>query len=89
MLVIGSATQGAEAFDATLQVVQGPVFKLMEICLAGGVAYHAFDGVRLLIVHYFNVSRLSQRDVLRGLRRGGVFHRDCGLLILQALFYHA
>jgi succinate dehydrogenase / fumarate reductase cytochrome b subunit len=55
MLVIGSATAGAAAFDATLKVVQEPLFKILEIALIAAVAYHAFDGVRLLIVHYFNV----------------------------------
>ncbi len=54
--VIGSANSGAEVFDARLNAVQTPLFKLFEIALLAAVVYHAFDGIRLLIVHYFNVT---------------------------------
>lgn len=54
--VIGSAIQGPETFDARLNVVQSPIFKLLEILLLAAVVYHAFDGLRLLIVHYFKVT---------------------------------
>lgn len=56
MWVIGSAIQGPEVFDARLNLVQTPFFKLAEIALLAAVVYHALDGVRLLIVHYFNVA---------------------------------
>lgn len=56
MWVIGSALQGAEVFDARLNLVQTPFFKLMEIALLAAVVYHAFDGIRLLVVHWFNVT---------------------------------
>ena len=56
MWVIGSVNQGAEVFDARLAAVQTPVFKLLEIALLAAVVYHAFDGIRLLIVHYFDVT---------------------------------
>jgi succinate dehydrogenase / fumarate reductase cytochrome b subunit len=60
MWVIGSAIQGPEVFDARLNLVQTDFFKLMEIVLLAGVVYHAFDGLRLLIVHYFNVSNYQR-----------------------------
>ncbi len=53
--VIGSINSGPEAFDARLAVVQTPFFKFAEIALLAAVVYHAFDGIRLLIVHYFDV----------------------------------
>jgi len=56
MWVIGSANQGPEVFNARLNAVQTPIFKLFEIALLAAVVYHAFDGIRLLIVHYFNVT---------------------------------
>lgn len=56
MWVIGSAIQGPEAFNARLDTVQTPFFKLAEIALLAAVVYHAFDGIRLLIVHYFKVT---------------------------------
>ncbi len=54
--VIGSVNAGPEAFDARLNMVQTPVFKLLEIALLAAVVYHALDGIRLLIVHYFDVT---------------------------------
>jgi len=50
MWVIGSVNQGPEAFNARLNLVQTPFFKLAEIALLAAVVYHAFDGIRLLIV---------------------------------------
>jgi succinate dehydrogenase / fumarate reductase cytochrome b subunit len=54
--VIGSVNGGAELFNARLALVQTPFFKLAEIALLAAVVYHAFDGIRLLIVHYFDVT---------------------------------
>jgi succinate dehydrogenase cytochrome b subunit len=85
MLVIGSATQGKAAFDATLAIVQGPVFKLMEIALIAAVAYHAFDGVRLLIVHYFNVIDYRKSLFYAAFAVAAFFTAIGGLLILQLL----
>ena len=56
MWVIGSVNSGPEAFDARLNLVQTPFFKLAEIALLAAVVYHAFDGIRLIIVHYFEVT---------------------------------
>lgn len=54
--VIGAATQGAEAFNARMEVFDTPVNKILEILLLAAVLYHGFDGIRLIIVHYFNVT---------------------------------
>ena len=56
MWVIGSANSGPEVFDARLNLVQTTFFKFAEIGLLAAVVYHAFDGIRLLIVHYFDVT---------------------------------
>jgi succinate dehydrogenase / fumarate reductase cytochrome b subunit len=56
MWVIGSVNAGPEVFDARLALVQTPLFKLAEVALLAAVVYHGFDGIRLLIVHYFNVT---------------------------------
>jgi succinate dehydrogenase / fumarate reductase cytochrome b subunit len=56
MWVIGSVIQGPEVFNARLNAVQTPFFKLAEIALLAAVVYHAFDGIRLIIVHYFDVT---------------------------------
>ena len=54
--VLGSAVDGPETFDARLNVVQSPFFKIAEIALLAAVLYHGFDGIRLLIVNYFKVT---------------------------------
>ncbi|HET7010847.1 MAG TPA: succinate dehydrogenase, cytochrome b556 subunit [Anaerolineales bacterium] len=56
MWVIGSAMQGPEAFDARLAMVQTPFFKLAEIALLAAVWFHAFDGVRLILVNWFRIT---------------------------------
>ena len=56
MWVIGSVNQGPEVFDQRLNLVQTPFFKIAEIALLAAVVYHGFDGIRLIIVHYFNVT---------------------------------
>ncbi len=56
MWVIGSANGGPEVFNARLNLVQTPLFKFLEIGLLAAVVYHAFDGIRLLIVHYLKVT---------------------------------
>ena len=54
--VIGSAISGAETFDARLNFVQSPIFKVAEVALLAAVIYHAFDGIRLLIINWFKVT---------------------------------
>jgi succinate dehydrogenase / fumarate reductase cytochrome b subunit len=56
MWVIGAATQGAETFNARLEVFESPVLKILEVLLLAAVLYHGFDGIRLIIVHYFDVT---------------------------------
>jgi succinate dehydrogenase / fumarate reductase, cytochrome b subunit len=54
--VIGSALQGQQAFDVRLAAVQTPFFKVAEVALLAAVFYHAFDGLRLLLVNWFKVT---------------------------------
>lgn len=56
MWVIGSALGGPTSFDARLAAVQTPFFKVAEVALLAAVVYHAFDGLRLLLVNWFNVT---------------------------------
>ena len=56
MWVIGSINQGPEVFDARLNIVQTPFFKLAEIALLAAVVYHGLDGIRLLMVNWFKVT---------------------------------
>jgi len=60
--VIGSAVGGAETFNERLNLFQQPAFKVAEVFLLAAVVWHAFDGIRLLIVSQFKVTdtRASQ-----------------------------
>lgn len=54
--VIGSAMSGADTFNTRLNILQTDLFKIAEIGLLAAVVYHAFDGVRLLLVNWFKVT---------------------------------
>jgi succinate dehydrogenase / fumarate reductase cytochrome b subunit len=54
--VIGSALSGPETFDTRLNFLQTPLFKVAEVFLLAAVVYHAFDGIRLLIVNWFKIT---------------------------------
>ena len=56
IFVIGSANGGPEAFNARLKLVQTPIFKLFEVALLAAVVYHGLDGIRLLLIHYFDLT---------------------------------
>jgi succinate dehydrogenase / fumarate reductase cytochrome b subunit len=56
MWVIGSINQGPEVFNARLNLVQTPFFKLAEIALLAAVVYHGLDGIRLLMVNWFKIT---------------------------------
>ena len=54
--VIGSSMSGAETFNQRMSFLQTPLFKLAEIALLAAVVYHAFDGIRLLLVNWFKIT---------------------------------
>lgn len=54
--VIGSAMSGADAFNEQMNFLQTDIFKIAEIALLAAVIYHAFDGVRLLLVNWFKIT---------------------------------
>ncbi len=54
--VIGSALSGPEVFDERLNIVQTDFFKVLEIGLLAAVIYHAFDGIRILLMNWFKVT---------------------------------
>lgn len=56
MWVIGGANSGASTFNDRMEFLGSPLFRIAEIGLLAAVIYHAFDGIRLLIVHYFDVT---------------------------------
>jgi succinate dehydrogenase / fumarate reductase cytochrome b subunit len=56
MWVIGGINGGEGTFDDRMEFLGKPFFRLAEIALLAAVIYHGIDGIRLLIVHYLDVT---------------------------------
>jgi succinate dehydrogenase / fumarate reductase cytochrome b subunit len=56
MWVIGGINGGADTFNDRMEFLGKPLFRLAEIALLAAVVYHGIDGIRLLIVHYLDVT---------------------------------
>ena len=54
--VIGGINSGEATFNDRMDFLGSPVFRVLEIGLLAAVIYHGFDGLRLIIVHYFDVT---------------------------------
>lgn len=54
--VIGSALSGPEMFDQRMAFLQSDLFRVAEILLLAAVIYHAFDGIRVLLMNWFKVT---------------------------------
>ena len=48
IIVIGQSVRNQDAFNAALHFVQQPPFVILDCALAGTVAYHALNGLRLV-----------------------------------------
>ena len=55
-LSINASREGPEVFNATLAVFTAPVYKAAELMLIMVVAFHAFNGVRIIMVDFFTLS---------------------------------
>lgn len=48
IIIIGQGVRGEHAFDVALTYVSQPVFVFLDAGLSGVVAYHAFNGLRVV-----------------------------------------
>ena len=53
---IHSAQGGPQALDTTLAGYRGPLFKAAELLLIGVVAFHGFNGLRIVALDFFSVT---------------------------------
>jgi succinate dehydrogenase / fumarate reductase cytochrome b subunit len=53
---IHSALGGPAAFDRSLAALRGPIFKAAEYLLVGAVAFHLFNGLRIIAIDFLNVT---------------------------------
>lgn len=54
--VIGGINSGEDTFNSRMEFLGKPFFRVLEIGLLAAVVYHGIDGIRLLMVHYLNVT---------------------------------
>jgi len=54
-------TQGEKAFDEEMKLFTTPVFKFLEWVLFSLVLYHAFNGVRIVLVDWANGARYHKK----------------------------
>jgi len=64
LFVIGTAaTIGKEAFDKLMEFFEKPPFPYLEFLLLVGVLYHLLNGIRIVLVDFFAMSK-AQKDIL-------------------------
>jgi len=56
-----SLTQGEKAFDEEMKLFSTPFFKLLEWALFSLVLFHAFNGVRIILVDWANGARYHKK----------------------------
>lgn len=60
------AAFGPEVFNRLLFIYHSPVFKPLIVMLVFGVVYHAFNGLRLVLIDFWPKTALAQREMWYG-----------------------
>ena len=55
-----------EAYNAVMSTYQTPIMGLGELVLVGAIAYHAFNGLRILLVDFWSKGAQYQRYLFWG-----------------------
>ena len=69
--VINTLTLGEEKFNEVTAFLNSPLFKLLEVGLWGIILFHAFNGVRIVIVDFF---------------KGSLFHKKLFFFMIAVAF---
>lgn len=59
--IINSLTKGEAKFNYLMSFLSSPLFKLLEVGLWGVILFHAFNGVRIIIVDFFKGSLFHKK----------------------------
>jgi succinate dehydrogenase / fumarate reductase cytochrome b subunit len=60
--VINTLSQGPTKFNAVMNFLNSPFFKYLEVGLWGVILFHAFNGLRILLIDFFKGS-LKQKKL--------------------------
>jgi succinate dehydrogenase / fumarate reductase cytochrome b subunit len=69
--VINSLTLGPDKFNEVMAFLGSPLFKFLEVGLWGVILFHAFNGVRVVIVDSF---------------KGALFHKKLFFILITIAF---
>ncbi len=61
IIALTSLTKGEKAFDDEMKLFTTPVFKVLEWLLFSLVIYHAFNGIRIVLVDWANGARYHKK----------------------------
>jgi succinate dehydrogenase / fumarate reductase cytochrome b subunit len=54
---------GPEAYESFVFLYRIPVFRVLEVALAGAVLYHGINGIRIIIIDFVDKSTRIQRQL--------------------------
>ena len=57
---------GPEAFDELLFIYHNTFFRLMEVMLVGALFYHGINGIRIIIIDFWDRAALYHRQMFWG-----------------------
>ena len=57
-----------EAYDAVIGTYKNPIMGLGEVALVGAIAYHAYNGLRIILVDFWPWATRHQRQLGWGVR---------------------
>lgn len=69
--IINTLTQGPEQFNKVMTFLNSPLFKFLEVGLWGVILYHAFNGIRVVIVDF---------------SKGSLFHKKLFYILIAIAF---
>lgn len=56
IIVTGTRIGGEEAWESIMGKMEGPAFRLLEFLLVAVISYHAFNGLRLILIEWFGLA---------------------------------
>jgi len=61
IMVLRNLAYGEAQFDQVMKTLGSPVFKVLEIGLLGVVLFHAFNGIRIVIIDFWGGARIHKK----------------------------
>ena len=59
--VINTLTKGPDTFNSVMDFLNSPLFKFLEVGLWGVILFHAFNGVRIIIIDFFEAALFHKK----------------------------